>query len=101
MTSWERVKHTKIHLFTQLVAEAVLYFYDVPSHMQLTIWLRTAWCIFLRLRWLAELRPEECIFPKYSLCRRCRIHSCFRCRKSHISTYGLSVNISIMCNVGS
>ncbi|KAG8213007.1 aquaporin-like protein [Butyriboletus roseoflavus] len=36
MTSWERVKHARIHLFTQMVAEMVLYSYDMPSQIQLT-----------------------------------------------------------------
>ncbi|KAG8213008.1 hypothetical protein J3R82DRAFT_11396 [Butyriboletus roseoflavus] len=66
MTSWERVKHTKIYLSAEMVAETVLYFYDdMPTQAQLTTSLRTAWCVFLRLRWLAELlHPNECVIPK-------------------------------------
>ena len=64
MTYWERVKHTKIHLFTEMVAEMVSHSSDILSQMQLTTWVRTAWRIFIRLRGLAELlRSEEHTIP--------------------------------------
>ena len=62
MTYWEKVKHTEIHLFTEMVAEMVLHPYDILSQMQLTTWLHTAWRIHICLRGFAELlRSEEYI----------------------------------------
>jgi len=64
MIHWESVKHTKIHLFTEMVAEMVPHSYDIFSQMQLTTWLRTDWRISIRLCGLAEfLHSEERILP--------------------------------------
>lgn len=64
VTSWERVKHNKVYLVAELAAEMVLYFNDMPSHMQLTTSLHTAWCVFIRLRGLAGLLCQtECVIP--------------------------------------
>ena len=65
------------------------------SYMQL-IWLCIVRCIFIRLRWLVNLRCEECIAANNQLLHRCRIHSCFHCREPHSPTDRLSVRVSVV-----
>lgn len=101
MTSWDRIKHTKIHLFTEMIAEMVLYFYDA-SQVQLTT-CRAQLGVFLYVYagWPSFFVPEEPVVPNNLPCHRCRSYSWFRCRNFHISTNRLSVHVSILSDIGS
>lgn len=97
MTYWERVKHTKIHLFTELVAEMVSYQYLLYLLSETTDYLYTFslayFYTFTRVSLASSF--EEDIVSNNRLSRRRRVHSCFRYRGSHIPTNRLSVYASI------
>lgn len=81
MAHWDRLKHAKFHLLTEMVAEMVSHSYDIFASdvtEELTMDRLVHLYTFTQVGRASSFRGAYVL--NVWLCHRCRSHSCFHCR---------------------